>query len=185
MASYYILENNQQAGPFTLEQLAARGINGFTSVWTQGMANWVPASQVPELQAVINRPQGFQTPPPYQGGGYQQPPQAGPAPSYGYNSSYAQQGQQAGPCPKTWMLESILATIFCCNPLPIAIVGIVYASQVSSAYRDGRYADALSASRNAGTWTKVAFWVGLIFNLLTILYVVFVLGLAGFSAALT
>ena len=176
MASYYILENNQQAGPFTLEQLAARGINGFTSVWTQGMANWVPASQVPELQAVINRPQGFQTPPPYQGGGYQQPPQAGPAPSYGYNSSYAQQGQQAGSCPKTWMVESILVTLFCC--LPLGIVGIINASRVSSAHAEGRYADALRASQDAGKWTKIGFWLGLVGIILYILVYVFIFGAA-------
>ena len=34
MATYYIVENYQQAGPFTLEQLAARGITPETSVWT-------------------------------------------------------------------------------------------------------------------------------------------------------
>ena len=176
MASYYILENNQQAGPFTLEQLAARGINGFTNVWTQGMANWVPASQVPELQAVINRPQGFQTPPPYQGGGYQQAPQAGPAPSYGYNSSYAQQGQQAGPCPKTWLLESILVTLFCC--LPLGIVGIVNASKVSSAHSSGRYADALRASQDAGKWTKIGFGIGIVGIIVSVLAYVFIFGAA-------
>lgn len=176
MASYYILENNQQVGPFTLEQLATRGINGFTSVWTQGMANWVPASQVPELQAVINRPQGFQSPPPYQGGGYQQGPQAGPAPSYGYNSSYAQQGPQTGPCPKTWMVESILVTLFCC--LPLGIAGIVHASRVSSAYGEGRYADALRASQDAGKWTKIGFWLGLIGVIIYILIYVFIFGAA-------
>ena len=157
MASYYILENNQQAGPFTLEQLAARGINGFTSVWTQGMANWVPASQVPELQAVINRPQGFQSPPPYQGGGYQQ-------------------GPQAGPCPKTWMVESILVTLFCC--LPLGIVGIINASRVSSAHAEGRYADALRASQDAGKWTKIGFWLGLVGIILYILVYVFIFGAA-------
>ena len=31
-------------------------------------------------------------------------------------------------CPKTWMVESVLATIFCC--LPFGIVGIINASKV-------------------------------------------------------
>ena len=34
MANYFIVENNQQAGPFTLEQLAAKGIAPETNVWT-------------------------------------------------------------------------------------------------------------------------------------------------------
>ena len=40
MASYYIIEDNQQAGPFTLDQLRSRGIGYDTSVWTEGMPNW-------------------------------------------------------------------------------------------------------------------------------------------------
>lgn len=35
-------------------------------------------------------------------------------------------------CPKTWMAESILVTVFCC--LPFGIAGIVFASKVSSLY---------------------------------------------------
>ncbi|MBQ6652855.1 MAG: CD225/dispanin family protein [Prevotella sp.] len=172
MASYYILENNQQQGPFTLDQLAARGLTPYTNVWTTGMANWVPASQVPELQQVLNRPQGFQAPPAYQGGGYQQQP---PAASYGYNSGYAQQ-PQGGPCPKTWMVESILVTLFCC--LPFGIVGIINASKVSSAHAEGRFADAQRASQDAGKWTKIGFWIGLVGIILYILLYVFIFGAA-------
>ena len=46
------------------------------------------------------------------------------------------------PCPKTWLAESILSTIFCC--VPFGIVGIVYAAQVSSNYHAGRYEEAES-----------------------------------------
>ena len=63
MATYYIVENNQQAGPFTLDQLAAKGITPETNVWTDGMANWTPASQVTELQALF-APQPAQQPAP-------------------------------------------------------------------------------------------------------------------------
>jgi hypothetical protein len=54
MASYYIVENNQQVGPFTIDQLMAKGITSNTNVWTVGMSNWVTAGEVPELQAVLN-----------------------------------------------------------------------------------------------------------------------------------
>ena len=57
MASYYIIEDNQQAGPFTLDQLRSRGIGHDTSVWTEGMPNWLPASQIPELQQVLGSSQ--------------------------------------------------------------------------------------------------------------------------------
>jgi len=49
--------------------------------------------------------------------------------------------------PKNYLVESILATIFCC--LPLGIVGIVFASQVNSKYDTGDYAGAEKASKQA------------------------------------
>ncbi len=63
------------------------------------------------------------------------------------------------PCPKTWMAESILVTIFCC--LPFGIAGIVFAAKVSSLYAAGQYEEAVEASNNAAKWTKIGFFVGL------------------------
>lgn len=63
------------------------------------------------------------------------------------------------PCPKTWMAESILVTIFCC--LPFGIAGIVFAAKVSSLYAAGQYEEAVEASNNAARWTKIGFFVGL------------------------
>lgn len=63
-------------------------------------------------------------------------------------------------CPKTWLAESILATIFCC--LPFGIAGIVNASKVSSFYEQGRYSEALNASNEAKKWCEVSLIIGLI-----------------------
>ena len=63
------------------------------------------------------------------------------------------------PCPKTWMAESILVTIFCC--LPFGIAGTVFAAKVSSLYAAGQYEEAVEASNNAAKWTKIGFFVGL------------------------
>lgn len=73
--------------------------------------------------------------------------------------------------PKNWLVESILATIFCC--LPLGIVGIVFASQVNSKYDIGDYMGAEKASKDAGTWTKVAFFVGIAQLVIGILIVIF------------
>lgn len=62
--------------------------------------------------------------------------------------------------PKNWLVESILVTIFCC--LPFGIVGIVFASQVNSKFAAGDYNGALESSRNAGKWTKISFWIGIV-----------------------
>lgn len=78
-------------------------------------------------------------------------------------------------CPKTWMAEAILVTVFCC--LPFGIAGIVFASKVSSLYAAGNYEAALQASKDAGKWTKIGFIVGLVVIVLYLL----VYGAAFFS----
>lgn len=83
-------------------------------------------------------------------------------------------------CPKTWLAESILVTLLCC--LPFGIVGIVYASKVSSLYAQGSYNEAVQASSTAKTWTLVGFICGLIGILLYVGFVVFY-GAALFSLA--
>ncbi len=67
--------------------------------------------------------------------------------------------QQKPPQPKTWLAESILATLFCC--LPLGIVGIVYSSKVTSLYASGHYDEAEAASAEAGKWTQISAGVGL------------------------
>jgi len=84
-----------------------------------------------------------------------------------------------GQPPKTWLVESILATIFCC--LPLGIVGIVKATQVESKFYAGAVDEAMQASKDAAKWTKIAFFVGIGLGVLyIILYAV--LGVAWFSA---
>lgn len=78
--------------------------------------------------------------------------------------------------PKNWLLESILVTLFCC--LPFGIVGIIFASQVSSKFAAGDHAGALKASQDAGKWTKIGFFVGIG---VIVLYILFFVVLGVFS----
>ncbi len=96
---------------------------------------------------------------------YQQPPQ--------------QQPQFVTP-PKNWLVESILVTLFCC--LPFGVVGIVFASQVNSKMAAGDYNGALLASKDAGKWTKIGFWVGLA-GVIIYLALVFLFGVTAFWVA--
>jgi len=54
---YYVNINNQQAGPFNLQQLAQMAqtgqVNAQSFVWKQGMPQWLQAGQVPELQSIF------------------------------------------------------------------------------------------------------------------------------------
>ncbi len=57
------------------------------------------------------------------------------------------QNQNGQMCPKTWMVESILVTLFCC--LPLGVVGLVNASKVEDRFRAGDVKGAQEASDKA------------------------------------
>lgn len=78
--------------------------------------------------------------------------------------------------PKSWLVESILVTLFCC--LPFGIVGIVNASRVESRFYAGDIDGANRASAEAGKWTKIAFWIGIAVG---VLYAILMIAGVGFS----
>lgn len=51
--TYYIAENNERRGPFTLEQLAAMDLSADTLVWSDGMETWERAENVEVLRALL------------------------------------------------------------------------------------------------------------------------------------
>ncbi len=72
--------------------------------------------------------------------------------------------------PRNYLVESILVTIFCCQPF--GIVGIVFAAQVNSKYASGDYEGARQASKNAKKWMN---W-GIIAGIVTIVGVLVIYG---------
>lgn len=85
---------------------------------------------------------------------YQQTPPPIPASEYEYDIPARA---------KTWLLESILITIFCC--LPFGIVGMVYAIKVNSLHDQTRYEESERASKNAKKWTLIGLTIGIIIGL--------------------
>ena len=183
MATYYIVENNQQAGPFTFEQLAARGITPETNVWTEGMTNWTPASQVSELQTLFAKPAPQPAPQPE--------PQA--SADWSSESSYSSESREFRPPLKDWKTESIILTVLsvvccCCQVLPIAglpfgILGIVNGNKVKSLEATD-YAAAKEASDAAGKWVKIG---AIVFAAVTIFSIILsiILRLTGVMDELT
>lgn len=53
---YYIYINGEQKGPFRIEQLVKEGLTMEAMVWRPGLENWKPASQIPELVTLFERP---------------------------------------------------------------------------------------------------------------------------------
>ena len=187
---YYIAENGQPAGPFEPSELLAHGLTVNSLVWGEGMPNWTSASQIPELMALLGG-QTFnpgnmdtqlpQTPPmgetqlpqvPPFGGQQQQPTQPT---TYGTpNQPYAppqygpSNNQPQNMMPKTWLTESIIATLvcsLCCGAsvftLITGIIAIFQANGVKTKFNSGDYAGANKKSASAKMWMLITVGLGL------------------------
>ena len=146
MKKYFYTNGTENFGPFTLEELKQEHISRGTPVWFQELGEWKEAGSVPEISEI------FKLAPPV-------------IPKPTPNIDYNQHANTQQP-PKTWLLESILVTLFCC--IPFGIAGIVNASKVESRFASGDIAGATQASNDAAKWTKISFWVGLITSIIAV-----------------
>jgi len=111
MAQYYLAKDGQRVGPMTVEQLLQNQLTPESLVWTEGMANWVKASEVPELASAFAPAQPVAAPAPAPA---PQPQYQAPQPQYQAPQAYAQQPyqQQApvgnyAPTPSMSFIDSI------------------------------------------------------------------------------
>ena len=140
MKRYFYTDGTNKFGPFSLIELSEKNINEQTLIWFHGLSEWSPARNFPELYDVI-----VSSPPPIttqSSGSYSQLD----------NINFLQP-------PKTCLVESILATLFCC--LPLGIVGIVNATKVESRFHAKDFDGALKASADAAKWAKLSFGIGI------------------------
>lgn len=140
MRQYYIVCNGQELGPYTLEELSARGITPQTMIRVEGMSDVCTAQALDELRPLF---------------GYQAPgsnPYAG-APAYGtpYGYGNPMRPQNRPVMPPDNLVWSILCVIFF---FPLGIIPLVYSIQVSTHYDRGNYAEAENASRKSLQWAR-------------------------------
>lgn len=65
MKQFYLNDGQQQTGPFSIDELKLKGINRDTSVWKEGMAEWVKAGELSELSEIFsNEPPTYKVAPP-------------------------------------------------------------------------------------------------------------------------
>lgn len=53
MKYYYYAENNQQFGPYAIDDLKLKRLKKATLIWTEGMDNWAPAETIIELKEIL------------------------------------------------------------------------------------------------------------------------------------
>ena len=135
MKEYFYSDGVNKFGPFSLEELRGKNITKETLVWFQGLSEWLPAGSISELSH-------FFSPSP--------PPLIKESPSFNTIRNNTPNQQP----PKTWLVESILATLFCCLPLGNA-------TKVETRFYAGDINGANQASADAAKWTKLSFGIGI------------------------
>ena len=137
MTYYYYTDGKERFGPFTIDQLKDRIITPETLVWKEGMSDWSPAKYLRDLDEIF------------------------------YTSPYTSTGlpeirnyDNEKP-PKTWLVESILVTMFCC-PFIFGIMGILQSSKVETLWLRGDRIGARDASREAAMWLRIGLIVSLV-----------------------
>jgi len=164
---WYYASGGVQQGPITIEELKSRKAAGQIAadslVWKEGMADWKPWNEIPELSAGGSTllTAATSTSPAGTGGQVYAPPGSNPI-----------AGTMGLAKPPSYLWQSIACTLLCC--LPFGVVGIVFAAKVDSLASVGNIPAAVEASNKAKFWCWMSFGFGFAFLMLYV-----ILGLAG------
>nr|QIM10874.1 hypothetical protein Muribac1_0830 [uncultured Muribaculaceae bacterium] len=166
------VEKSDSVNTANVESPAAEESKGVDEEWAETLhMNFDPSrlrSTPPPVPGAGNH-QAPESQPPHASNPGQQAPQAQPYfrnnPYYGGDRTYYSESRrgEAGEreaMPSTWLVWSVLMTVFCCT-IP-GIVAIIFSSQVSAKYGIGDIEGAKRASRNAEIWIIVSFVLGVL-----------------------
>ena len=172
MTKYWIRENGQQSGPFSLEELQLRTFaKGDTFVWHKGLEGWMHIENVPELahliapepaaepeqKAVENEAEVSETPKDMEEAEEAEVRESTPPLFHSMPTPppYMEQPQVTAPtmheqtprpeCPPTNLVAAIVCTLLCCTPFGVA--GIVCAVLTQNHYNAGNYEKARKYSQ--------------------------------------
>lgn len=172
MTKYWIRENGQQSGPFSLEELQLRTFaKGDTFVWHKGLEGWMHIENVPELahliapepaaepeqKAVESEAEVSETPKDIEEAEEAEVRESTPPLFHSMPTPppYMEQPQVTAPtmheqtprpeCPPTNLVAAIVCTLLCCTPFGVA--GIVCAVLTQNHYNAGNYEKARKYSQ--------------------------------------
>lgn len=164
MNNYWIIVDNRQMGPLTLEEIRRMPLQRDTLVWHPGLPSWRQASFFPELADAINMvPQTVPDPTPAS----TPDPQPNPQPNPAYTAMQQPlrrhlhpERRPNEPMPPTYLAWSIVAMLLCC--IPTGIVALIYATKVEPRYEGGDLEGARKASDSAEMWLIITIVAGIV-----------------------
>lgn len=171
---YWIIVDEQPAGPYTREQLAALGtLRRDTRVWYESLTDWIEAAQVADLAPLFAAPDGMPVIPD------ESAIPAIPAQSTGYGTEYdtgsvnvtdgssghvtitAASTYDVCERPANYLVWSIIC-IVAFNTI-LGIIALISSLSVNRHYKRGYYDRAVRASERTQWWIICSIVLGLIF----------------------
>ena len=147
MKKFHYTDGKNSFGPFTLEELKSQHISPDTYIWESELTTWTKAKDVAEVASMFQGTTStISTPPPVMSNTDEAKSQT----YQPYSASAQQQTRNYERPPKTYLIEAILSTIFCCWVL--GIPSIVYAASVERKFYSGDREGAEEASKKAKKW---------------------------------
>lgn len=129
-----------QNGPYTKEQIAAMHLPPATPVWYEGLPQWIPACQAPELADIFGAPAAAE---------HSEERTAGNSVA---TVLVEETAEALPPRPATFLAWSIILTLCCCTPFSLAAV--VTGALTTQRYNRGNYEGAQRMS-NVTEWLVI------------------------------
>ena len=156
---YYIIIDGKPAGPYPAAELPNLGLTPSSKVWRQGMSDWQPASNLPELASLLcgNSTSGYDT------SRTVAQPQAGQiadSPENVHPLRY-----DVTECPPNHLAIAIIGVILF---WPLGLSAIIKACLVKKRWNEGRRGDAVWLSEGAKRWGYIASLIGVVIIVISI-----------------
>lgn len=179
--NYWIIINETEQGPYTVDDLAGMELTPATPVWCEGMPDWQPLDTVPELAALLQpaeaeqasvEPEVAEQPEaveiPAQAESPAAPATVIYAPADAVPPGYVAI-QAVGPkCPPTYLVLAIICTIVCF--LPLGVCAIICSTKVRKHFSNGDYEKAARMSERTALFIILSLVTWLIWMPFSILF---------------
>lgn len=164
--NYWIIVNNAELGPYTVEQLVEMDIDPLTPVWHEGLSDWLPAREVAAIEMarqaahsvnVVVEPEAVKACDVTACG---EASTAVIAPACDIPQGYVVVARDTTKCPPDYMVAAVITALVCF--LPTGILSVIFANKVKKAFKTGDVEKAHRLSERTALFVCLTVTLGLI-----------------------